>query len=291
MAINLQNVHAYGDITQRVLTAPLGVAAPTSPLPSAIPAGWYDLGWLDDDAGLTENSDLTTTEKYGWQGSSLVRTLKSQAKKSFTFSCLEENAVTMGLLRPASTPTTTGTTAEVQTITITGTPTGGTFTLTHPVLGAVTVAYNIPTATLATTLSAAAGGTFSVSGTAGTSYVITFPSSLGNVALMQVTPAFTGGTTPAAAIAETTPGVTGTTTWDVKPYTGMNLRQFCIYLADGVHLGKYIPNGEAIGSGSPVFKGSDLTIYEFTVNCYVDGAGRFYRDITDNPALGSGLFL
>lgn len=292
MAINTSNHHAYGDISQRILTAPLGVAGPTSPLPANLPAGWYDLGWLDDDSGLTENSDLQVDDKYGWQGSSLVRTLKSKAKKTFTFQCLEENAVTLGLLRPASTPTTTGATAEVQTITITGTPAGGTFTITHAIFGgAVTVAYNITTSALAALLSNLCGGTVGVAGTVSTSYVITFPQSLGNVAQASVSHAFTGGSSPNLSIATTTPGVNGTTTWDVKPFTGMNLRQFVIFLADGVHLGKWITNGEAVGSGSPVYKGAEGTVFEFTVNCYVDGNGRFYQDISDNPAIGSGLFL
>jgi hypothetical protein len=290
MAINDSNYHAYGDISQRVLTAPIGVAAPTSPLPANLPAGWYDLGWLDDDSGLAEASELQTDDKYGWQGSSRVRTLKSKAKKDFTFQCLEENAVVLGLLRPASSPTTTGATAEVQTVTITGTGTAGTWTLTHAIFGGpVSLAYNVSTTVLASTLSNLCGGTVAVSGTAGSSYVITFPQSLGNVALAQVAHNITGAT--AIAIATTTPGVNGITTWDVKPYTGMNLRQFVIFLADGVHLGKWIPNGEAIGTGSPVYKGSEGTVYEFTVNCYVDGAGRFYQDISDNPAIGSGLFL
>jgi hypothetical protein len=292
MAINPNNYHAYGDVTQRVLTWPLGSAAPTSPLVANAPTGGYDVGWLDDDSGLTENSDLTTDNKFGWQGSSLVRVLKSKATKSFTFQCLEENAVVLGLLRPASTPTTTGATAEVQTMTITGAPTGGTFTVAHPAIGSVTFAYNVPTATMATSLSNLVGGTVTVTGTAGTSYVITFPSSLGNTQQAQVAATFTGGTTPAISIATTTPGVNGTTTWDVMPYTGINARQWGIYLVDGsVHTCKYIPNGEAVGTGSPVYKGSDGTIYEFTVNCYIDALGRFYRDITDNPAVGSGLFL
>jgi hypothetical protein len=295
MAIQSQNAHAYGDVTQRIFTAPLGVAAPTSPLPANLPAGWYDLGWLDDATGLTEQSALTTIKKYGWQGSGVVRTVKSQASKEFVFQCLEENAITLGLLRPASTPTTTGATAEVQTGTITGTPTGGTFTLIHPAFGSITFAYNVPTATMATTLSAAVGGTVTVTGTAGTSYVITFPTSLGNTATIQVTYAFTGGASPAMTVATTTPGVNGTTTWDVMPYVGVNSRQYAIFLADlgsnPVHTCKYVPIGDATGTGNPVYKGSDLTVYDFTVECYVDGLGRFYRDITDNASVGSGLFL
>ena len=291
MAINTQNAHAYGDVTQRILTAPLGVAGPTSPLPANLPAGWYDLGWLDDDSGLAEASDQTTDEKYGWQGSGLVRTTKSKSKKTFTFSCLEENAVVLGLARPASAPVTTGATAKVQTVTITGSPTGGTQTWTHALFGSVAFAYNAATALVATTLSNLVGGTVTVTGTAGSSYIVTFPSSCGNVATMQVAAAFTGGTTPTIAVATTTPGVNGITNWDVMPYTGMNNRQFVIFLADGVHLGKWVTNAEAIQTGTATYQGSNLTVYEFTVNCYIDSVGRFYREISDNPAIGAGLYL
>jgi hypothetical protein len=295
MAIQSGNAHAYGDVSQRIFTAPLGVAAPTSPLPANLPAGWYDLGWLDDATGLTEQSGLTTTKKFGWQGSGVVRTVKSQASKEFVFQCLEENAVTLGLLRPASTPSTTGATAEVQAATITGAPTGGTFTLIHPTFGAITFAYNVPTATMATTLTAAVGGTVAVAGTAGTVYNVTFPISLGNTATMQATSLFTGGASPAIAVTTTTPGVNGITTWDVKPYVGVNSRQYAVFLADlganPVHTCKYVPLGDATGTGSPVYKGSDLTVYDFTVEHYVDSVGRFYQEITDNPAVGSGLFL
>lgn len=102
-------------------------------------------------------------------------------------------------------------TAEVQTITITGTPTGGTFTPVWQGLAAAAQAYNVPTATLATALNTAwasklAGGTVAVAGTAGTSYQITFPAGLGNVAMISLVKAFTGGSSPDATVAETTPG-------------------------------------------------------------------------------------
>lgn len=291
MAINSSNVHAYGDITQRVFTAPLSATAPTSPLATAIPSGWYDIGLLDDASGLTEDQTINTTEKFGWQGSSLIRTLKTQAKRSFSFDAIEENAVTLGLLRPASTPVTTGATAEIQTITVTGTPAGGNMILTHALFGTITSLWNVPTATLAASLTAAIGGTVTVTGTPAVSYVITFPSSLGNVSTIQVTNTYTGGSSPNATIAESTPGVNGVTNWDVKPYTGLNVRQWAIYLTDGsVSKCLYVPTGEAISSGSPKYLAADLTVYNFAVNCYVDGTGRFYREISNNPAVGSGLF-
>lgn len=289
MALNTQNIRAFGDVNQRVLTAPFGATVPTSPLLSAVPTGYYDVGLLDDETGLTEDSGLQTTNKFVWQGSAIGRVLKSQATKSFTFNSVEENAVTMGLLRPASTPTTTGATAEVQTITITGPPTGGTFTI-YSIWGSYNAAYNVTTANLATALTNAFGFTVAVSGTVSVSYVITFPANLGNVPLMTVSNQLTGGGAT-ISIATTTPGVTGTNTWDVMPYTGLNLRTFLIYLIDGgVHKCLYIPNGEAVGTGSPKYQGGDWTMWQYTVNCYIDAVGKFYREISDNPAASAGLY-
>lgn len=103
-------------------------------------------------------------------------------------------------------------TAEVQTITISGTPTGGTFTLTWHGISLAPQANNVATTALATAMNASwslylLGGTIGVAGTAGTSYVVTFPSVLGNVPTISAVGSFTGGTSPAIAVAETTPGV------------------------------------------------------------------------------------
>jgi hypothetical protein len=98
-------------------------------------------------------------------------------------------------------------TAEVQTVTITGTPTGGTFTLTWRGLSSGSQAYNVPTATLQTALRTAWNmATLTVTGSAGASYVITFPAGRGNVPLATATSALTGGTTPTIGVVETTPG-------------------------------------------------------------------------------------
>lgn len=107
-------------------------------------------------------------------------------------------------------------TAEVQTITISGTPTGGTFTVSWQGIALTPPAYNVPTATLATAMNTAwasllHGGTIGVTGSAGTSYVVTFPTILGNVPTMVVSgTGLTGGSSPTAAVAETTPGAGAT---------------------------------------------------------------------------------
>lgn len=110
-------------------------------------------------------------------------------------------------------------TNAVQTITISGSPTGGTFTITVTVNGVTattaSIAYNASTATVQAALAALSniGSTayVTVTGTAGTSYVATFVGALAAqpITLMTATGSFTGGTSPAIAIANTTTGVYG----------------------------------------------------------------------------------
>jgi hypothetical protein len=110
-------------------------------------------------------------------------------------------------------PTTTAAVNEIQRITITGTPTGGTFTLTYS--GQTTSALNwnatateVQTALLA--LSNVGAGQLAVTGGPGpgTPFTVTFGGTLAgtNVAAITATPSLTGGTTPAVGISEVTPG-------------------------------------------------------------------------------------
>lgn len=110
---------------------------------------------------------------------------------------------------------------EVQTVTVSGTPTGGNTVLGVVIAGVsytVTVPYNA-TATSAQALFDTALGTnvVTVSGGAlpGTALTVTFNVSE-NVATMSHVDAYTGGTSPAAAIASTTAGTTSR--GDFGPY-------------------------------------------------------------------------
>jgi hypothetical protein len=117
---------------------------------------------------------------------------------------------------PAALPTDTtpfqaapGGTAEVDTVTISGSPTGGTFTLTYNGHTTDPIQYNATNAAVQAALRAIPGlSGVTVTGTAGGPYTVTFPAVLGSVTL-SATGSFTGGTTPAIAVARTTPGVAG----------------------------------------------------------------------------------
>lgn len=105
-------------------------------------------------------------------------------------------------------PTTTN---EVQTPTITGGPTGGSFTLTFR--GATTAAlpHNVTAAAMQAALaglSTIGTGNVAVTGPSSGAYTVTFQALLGatNLPAMTATGSFTGGTSPAISVAQTTNG-------------------------------------------------------------------------------------
>lgn len=113
---------------------------------------------------------------------------------------------------------------DVDTLTITGTPSGGTFTITIEnntgLYTTTALAYNASTATVQTAVQALANigaGNVLVTGTAGTSYVLTGAGALAGYAIGTVTAtgSFTGGTSPAIANVHTTPNIL---VGQIKPY-------------------------------------------------------------------------
>lgn len=105
-------------------------------------------------------------------------------------------------------------TNEVQTVTITGTPTGGNFTLTFSGQTTANIAHNATSGAVQTALEALsniAPGDVVVTGGPGpgTPYVVTFGGAYGktNVPVMTAAHTFTGGTTPNVAVTTTTEGV------------------------------------------------------------------------------------
>ncbi len=111
---------------------------------------------------------------------------------------------------------TTGGTDEIQTITITGTPTGGTFTLTFSGQTTAAIAYNAAATAVQSALIAlpnVSAGDVTVSGGPGptTAWVATFAGQYADqdVPAMTATSSLTGGTTPAVAVTTTTGGVLG----------------------------------------------------------------------------------
>lgn len=118
-------------------------------------------------------------------------------------------------------------TNEVQTVTITGSPTGGTFTLTWNSQTTAAIAYNATAATVRTALEALsniAPGDVTVTGSAGGPYTVTFGGAyLGDdVAQMTASGAgLTGGSSPAVSVATTTAGGAATATDGTQTFAGL----------------------------------------------------------------------
>jgi fibronectin-binding autotransporter adhesin len=119
--------------------------------------------------------------------------------------------------------------SSVQTITITGAPTGGTFTLTYNGQTTTPLAYNAPTTgtgSVQSALQALAGtNNVSVSGTAGSSYVVTFQNALAGQYVPTMTASsalLTGGTSTTIGIVTTTAGGVGQTISGTAATTSTN---------------------------------------------------------------------
>jgi hypothetical protein len=97
---------------------------------------------------------------------------------------------------------------EQQTVTITGTPTGGNFTLTLSGATTANIAFNAAAAAVQSALEALPNIGVGNVAVPGTPFVLTFQNQLGkqNVAQLTAAHTFTGGTTPAIAVTTTTPG-------------------------------------------------------------------------------------
>jgi hypothetical protein len=287
MPKNISNSFAPSDYC--VSTAPQSATLPTVLATSSsvlnLPAGWFDIGYLSD-AGISEAHAYNENKVFDMAGA-LLRILRNQEERTWTFEAVENDAVVHGLMYPGSTISNTGGTAEVQTITITGAPTGGTFT---PHLAGYpdppAQVYNVTTAALQTALQTAWDLAVTVSGTAGSSYIVTFPAAEGDAPLMTITAAFTGGTTPAASVAVTTPGVNGVNKRIIGRGVARNLRYFCIDLFDGAVSERYlITQGEAIWTGSVTYNQSALKIAQFNLNTFFDATvGGYYTKLDNNPA-------
>ena len=104
-----------------------------------------------------------------------------------------------------------GPTSEVPTVTISGSPTGGTFTLTFSGQTTAAIAYNASAATVRAALeglSNVAPGDVVVTGNAGGPYTVVFAGAYlsDDVAQMTATGSLTGGSSPAVAVTTSTAG-------------------------------------------------------------------------------------
>lgn len=168
---------------------------------------------------------------------------------------------------------------EVQTLTVTGTPTGGSVTVTvvNPLTGITytfDVPYNSSAATAQTAARAVLGANVTVTGGAlpGATLIFTFNGDLASLPVMPMTvnaAALTGGTTPAATFARTTTGRTANT---YANYVDGN--------SDGTEVARCILSYDcATDAGGNITMGT------------VAGASARGETYKDTPAYFMGIFL
>ena len=134
--------------------------------------------------------------------------IRNEAQRNYFITTVADMTFVVSPLVPYSSST-----DEVQTATVSGTPTGGTFKLSYR--GAITaaIAYNAAAATVQAALEALrtiGTGNVTVSGSAGGPYTITFVGALAGVNAILIQRAdnsLTGGTSPDVTIVQTTAGV------------------------------------------------------------------------------------
>ena len=162
------------------------------------------------DLMLSSSADLSRDDVIGFAACKA-----NGANQWITYAKQGDSLVVSGLTKGTTYYLAHGT-DEIQTITITGSPTGGTFTLTFNGQTTAAIAYNANAAAVQAALEALSSiGAGNVScgdgALPGTPVTVTFLKSLGgqNVALMTANSSgLTGGSSPTVTPSETTPGET-----------------------------------------------------------------------------------
>lgn len=177
---------------------------------------------------------------------------------------------------------------EVQTVTITGSPTGGTFTLTFGANTTSTIAFNASAATVQAALVALASigsGNASVTGSAGGPWTVEFTGSLGNASQSLIvlgTNSLTGGSSPNVAIARVQAGSTWTTvsatTYTLKHVGGIvifnaaNAQGTTVRLSSGAYYAYSALASAKAADYSAKVAALDVTVYNTSgVETYLGG--------------------
>lgn len=158
-------------------------------------------------------------------------------------------------------------TSDVQTLTVTGGPTGGTFTLTYGADTTAPIAYNADAATVQAALAALASvgiGNVYVTGGPfpGSAMTVTFTGELNGTATLLTadSAALTGGAAPTVTVAHTTTGAS---------VTGPGY-QHTFWPSDAAEL-PFVAIEEAVGAGLEVFRYTDAVINTMHLECDANG--------------------
>lgn len=102
MAKVYENVHLYDGEESEVAVAPLGSDFQEGVGPAQEP--FEDVGWISED-GVSEEPTLSVEPFRAWQGRKIVKRIVTEPDTTFSFQCLEENAVVHGLKYRGARPT------------------------------------------------------------------------------------------------------------------------------------------------------------------------------------------
>ena len=115
MAKVYENIHIYNGLDSEVAVAPKGttyqegLGAATTP--------FVEVGWLSED-GVSEETSAESTPFRAFQGSKIVKRIIPESETTFTFQCLEANAVVNGLKTRGATTTLEGVAPDQYAVTV-----------------------------------------------------------------------------------------------------------------------------------------------------------------------------
>jgi hypothetical protein len=167
-----------------------------------------------------------------------------------------------------------GTTEEVQSVTVTGAPTGGTFTLTWSGQTTAAIAYNATAAAVQAALQALSNigaGNVTVTGANGGPYSVTFTGTLANADVAQMTASgagLTGGTSPGVTVATTTAGGADTGSDGRQVAAGFLMAMVDVSRGSAKYGAALLEHGFVVEAKLPAQSGIDP-------NAKTDLAGRF----------------
>jgi hypothetical protein len=186
-------------------------------------------------------------------------------------------------------------TTEVQRVAITGTPTGGTFTLTYSGQTTGAIAFNATATTVQTALRALSNiGSTGVNVTGGpgpgTAWVVTFAGALAftDVAQMTATSSLTGGTSPTVTVSTTTLGVTASPALTVTDSTRPTLSwTYSDAQADAQAYYRVMVFTEAFAAGHTM---TDPTVWASSALVDEDGIEPTIRGVDPTVDLANGQY-
>lgn len=251
--------------------------------PNGMAAPWtnrgYTIGGLEFNANL-ERGEIRVDQEFD----PVVRpvTARNISMGTSFAEITPDNFLLASGMGAVSTQAAGSATNEVQTITITGTPTGGDFTLTFNGQTTGAIAYDADAATVELALEALSNievGEATCAGGAlpGTPVTVTFSGQYAaqDVPLMTDDDSgLTGGTTPAVAVTETTPGVSAKSAEILTIGSGITDQEyswgFDIKQPNGEPFRVVIYRGIASGSPNLAFSAEDAAVIELEVTALPD---------------------